>query len=73
MANNTNVSTLSGLFKEIYADSLSNLIPSGVTLLKTLKLPLYTEKQMDELKKTDLGDMLDLTDEDNYEQHTQLK
>ena len=34
MAGENTVSTLNGLFKEIYADKIENLIPDGVKLLK---------------------------------------
>jgi hypothetical protein len=37
MSANNNLSTLNGLFKEVYADKLENLIPDGVKLLKAIK------------------------------------
>jgi hypothetical protein len=33
---NNNLTSLNGLFKEVYADKLENLIPDGVKLLKTI-------------------------------------
>lgn len=33
MAANNTAATLNGLFKEVYADKLENLIPDGVKLL----------------------------------------
>lgn len=41
-ANNTYTSTLNGLFKEVYADKLENLIPDGVKLLNKIK---FSEKE----------------------------
>lgn len=36
MSANNNLTTLNGLFKEVYADKLENLIPDGVKLLKMI-------------------------------------
>lgn len=36
MSTNNNLTTLNGLFKEVYADKLENLIPDGVKLLKEI-------------------------------------
>ncbi len=36
MAQNNTAATLNGLFKEVYADKLENLIPDGVKLLKAI-------------------------------------
>lgn len=33
---NNNLTTLNGLFKEVYADKLENIIPDGVKLLKMI-------------------------------------
>lgn len=37
MAQNNNLSTLNGLFKEVYAAKLEQIIPDGVKLLKTIQ------------------------------------
>lgn len=37
MATAHDVSTLNGLFKEVYADKLENLIPEGVKLMPRVK------------------------------------
>ena len=47
MASNT-VSTLNGLFKEIYADKLENLIPDGVKLMSSISFS-SKEKQLGNL------------------------
>jgi hypothetical protein len=36
MAQNNNLTTLNGLFKERYADKLRDIIPDGVKLLKEI-------------------------------------
>lgn len=36
MSANNNLTTLNGLFKEVYADKLENIIPDGVKLLKSI-------------------------------------
>lgn len=36
MAANNNLTSLNGLFKEVYADKLENIIPDGVKLLKSI-------------------------------------
>ena len=42
MAANNNLTTLNGLFKEVYADKLENLIPDGVKLLNMI--PFVTKQ-----------------------------
>ncbi len=54
-----NRETLNSIFKEIYSQHLTNLIPHGVTLFKK-KEPIYTEAQMKRLKKTKLGEIVDI-------------
>lgn len=55
---NDDKTSLAGLFKELYADNVSNLIPNGVSLLKLLD-PNYDpvieemfESSFPELKET---------------------
>lgn len=36
MGANNNLTTLNGLFKEVYANKLENIIPDGVKLLKSI-------------------------------------
>ena len=43
MAANNTAATLSGLFKEVYANKLENLIPDGVKLLN--KIPFAKQNQ----------------------------
>jgi hypothetical protein len=43
MASANNLSTLNGLFKEVYADKLENLIPDGVMLLK--RIPFVSKEK----------------------------
>lgn len=43
MAQNNTAATLNGLFKEVYADKLENLIPDGVKLL--VKIPFAKKQQ----------------------------
>jgi hypothetical protein len=40
---NNNLQTLNGLFKEVYADKLENLIPDGVMLLK--RIPFVSKEK----------------------------
>jgi hypothetical protein len=44
MAGENLVSTLSGLFKEVYADQIGNLVPDGVKLLKLIKFESGTKE-----------------------------
>lgn len=44
MAQNNNLTTLNGLFKEVYADKLENIIPDGVKLLRQIPF-VSKEKQ----------------------------
>lgn len=45
MAAQNTVATLNGLFKEIYADKLENLIPDGVRMLKEIEF-VSKDKQL---------------------------